>query len=452
MALAHPVPARHQRSALPRIRELALSAAWNAGLTRALTDVDGRTIDVVYPGTWSHGYGPDFRGAMLALPEGGMVNGSIELHLDGRDWYTHGHHRDARYDDVILHVVSQPAAEPTVTSSGRVVPVAVLTVPDETLFGIDARLPAIWDDLGGDVCAGEMAAERPERLRRALDRLGDERLQERVVRIEGELACAPADVVLIRLICDALGWSENRAPMAAIADSLVRIGWAACLRDAAATDRIVTAQALLLGCSGFLPLSPAEAHLAGLEPQPAREIEQAWAEFASRADILPVAATAWQRARTRPANHPVARLALGGTVLAALAGDPVGHVIDAVSGEPDMASWLRAIAGERMGQSYARAITGSVLIPFALAVAHAREDLALEERASAGWETLRRSDLSRPAKRALHQVAGAPGIRSLGERAVQGLLRLDRVYCSPRRCYECPIAAEVARDRLIPRN
>jgi hypothetical protein len=93
------------------------------------------------------------------------------------------------------------------------------------------------------------------------------------------------------------------------------------------------------------------------------------------------------------------------------------------------------------------AIVASVILPFALAHAAQEGDADLEDAARRAWTSLRHVEWTRPGKRALRQVTGGPSIRSLGERGHQGLLQLDRRLCTPRRCYECPIAAEVIRDR-----
>ncbi|HEV2072935.1 MAG TPA: DUF2851 domain-containing protein, partial [Thermomicrobiales bacterium] len=85
---------------------------------------------------------------------------------------------------------------------------------------------------------------------------------------------------------------------------------------------------------------------------------------------------------------------------------------------------------------------------FALAWAAHSEDAGLEDAASQAWVSLTHAEWTRPAKRALRQVTGGPSLRDLGERGHQGLLHLDRTLCTPGRCYECPIAAEVIRDQL----
>jgi hypothetical protein len=436
-----------------RTREIALAAAWKAGLTRSLVDRDGQVIEMVYPGTWSHGLGPDFQGAMIAFPDGRLVSGDVELHHDASDWIAHGHDRDPRYADVILHVVSRPDLDVTRTVTNRVVPMAILTVPDDMLFRIDARLPDIWQTLGAEPCTAAVAARDPARLTGVLERLGDQRLGERVIAIEGDLACRGSVDVVTTLLLDAMGWSENRTPMRHLAGEVITHRW---LVERPGEGRVARANrllALLLGAGGFLPLSPFEMALARIPPDQVASIEAVWRGQPESIAVLPP--SAWQRARTRPANHPVARIATAAALLSALGDDPVSSIVDAVRSGIGLDKWLVALtsgATAPLGRGRARAMTGTVLIPFVLALAHRHDDDHLADLASAQWETLRRSDWSRSADRARWQVAGNVPLRGIGERALQGLQTLDRTYCQPRRCYECSIAAERIRDEIIRPN
>ena len=46
--------------------EIAVSLAWHLGkLPASFTTTDGRRVEVIHRGTWSHGLGPDFADAML---------------------------------------------------------------------------------------------------------------------------------------------------------------------------------------------------------------------------------------------------------------------------------------------------------------------------------------------------------------------------------------------------
>lgn len=92
--------------------EAALVAAWFAATPRHLLLADGRLAAVVFRGHPGHGPGPDIRSAILALPDGRLLQGDIEAHLTLADWDRHGHAGDPRYAGVILHLLGDPPPRP----------------------------------------------------------------------------------------------------------------------------------------------------------------------------------------------------------------------------------------------------------------------------------------------------------------------------------------------------
>jgi hypothetical protein len=437
---------------LSRTRELAMSAAWNGGLTRSLRTTSVEPVAVIFRGTWSHGHGPDFTDAMIQIGEGAVQSGAVEIHRAASDWVRHGHHLDTRYNTVILHVVARLDMEETRREDGGVVPTVVIDVPDADLFAIDQELPEIWSTLGQSTCAEDLAHREPARLRAAINRLGDQRFSERVARAEGELANEPLPAVLARGLFDAFGYSENREPMRQLANRLIEAGFLARVASAGG-DRDVFVQAMLFGTGGFLPLSPGDAHFTRFSHQQVAAIEDRWRHESENDADAPLPPTLWTRARTRPANHPVARLAGLGHVLAQSAGDPANSLVECLRSGSDSVALLRALSGAGgLGQGRAIAITASVVQPVIMAWAHHSGDSELEDAVSQAWAQLPRSEWSRPARRALAQAVGTAPIGPLGERAIQGLLHLDRQLCTPRRCFECPVAAEVIRDRQRQRT
>jgi hypothetical protein len=102
----------------------------------------------------------------------------------------------------------------------------------------------------------------------------------------------------------------------------------------------------------------------------------------------------------------------------------------------------RSRCGERagMGEGRAVAIVASSVLPFLLALADATDDPQLSEMASRQWEGLEAGDSNQVTRRAMRQVAGKARVGRIGERGMQGLLQLDRLFCEPRRCMECSIA------------
>lgn len=429
-----------------------MSAAWHGALVRDLRTVDGRQVNVVFHGHWSHGLGPDFSDAMIEIAGEDLLSGAVEIHGRSSEWTSHDHHLDSRYNTVILHVVSRLDSSETRRADGKLVPVVILGVPDDILFSIDSRLPGIWSELGGDVCAADLANREPERLRTAIWHLGDQRLDNRVRQFEGELCVAPMADVALRALLDAFGYSENRAPMVAVAERLIRATiretWPAGANDPGRSTRRA---AMVLGSAGFLPMSPADAHMAGLSPQEITAIERIWSTMAQGFGETPIPATAWTRARTRPANHPVARLMSAAVLLDRTDGDPFSVLLEHIRTHSNI-PWVIQQLGNApdrpsLGQSRAISLAANVVLPLALALARHVSDAELEDAASEAWAQLPVAEWSRPAKRARHQAIGDARLDRLGERGIQGLIQLDRHLCTPRRCYECPIAAEVIRDR-----
>jgi len=65
---------------------------------------DSEIVVVKDFGTLNHGQGPDFSNAHVQI-NGLDLYGSIEIHIETKDWYRHGHEIDKRYDQAVLHVV-----------------------------------------------------------------------------------------------------------------------------------------------------------------------------------------------------------------------------------------------------------------------------------------------------------------------------------------------------------
>lgn len=430
------------------IDEHDLCAAWAVfHAAGQLFTTDGRRLDIVHRGAWTHGFGPDFRDAMICLDGAELRTGSVELHLRTRGWSDHGHHLDPRYNTVVLHVVAEHDFVRTLRQDGVDVP--VLQLPVETTKEAANRGVDVWSLVGGAVCAEDLTRREPHRARAILRGLGDVRLSGRVARIEASLQQAPPAHVLISLVFDALGYSANREPMLAVADQLLLCGGLDRVARADPDRRLDVARATVVGIAGYLPLSPSEAHIAGLGPDEVATVEQAWADSASWIGPLP-ARLAWQTARVRPANHPVVRLSQAASLLVAIADSPVAELLSLLD-ESDAADVrlgrLPAIAATpSLGIDRARAILTNVVVPFAVALSHATGDRSLEERAIDAWDRLPPAETNSKVREARRQVAGDAPLTGLGARGQQGLIHLHDTLCGPRRCYECPVAAWVMSE------
>ena len=421
--------------------ELDLCRAWTR-LPRSipLTTTDGRSVDVIHLGTWTHGFGPDFRDAMISIDSGPAISGSIEIHLRTRGWTEHKHHLDPRYNDVILHVVGKHDLVETRRSDGKLVPTVAL---DMALTGA-APQPIDWSVVGGEVCAESFARERPDVIRDALAGLGDLRMTRRSAVLESELARLSADELLYREILEALGYSQNRGPMRSLTDMLP---WHV-LNTARAAG--LSTLGCLLGAGGFLPLSDAESSHAGLPPDQIRAIHDDWLTVSANWAIGALPATSWVLARIRPLNHPIRRLAQFAAIVdgasGRLATELLAPIRSAMDPSENLLELVNTGGAPTLGRDRARTIATNVLIPFAFAQAAATEDHDLAEATSALWVSLKAGEANERTRKGVRQIAGDTGLRRLTERHMQGLVHLTTQLCEPRRCYECPIARIVVNQ------
>ena len=442
--------------------ELTVSRAWNAGWVRAeaLRTTEGRPVTVVYRGRWTFGFGPDFRGALIAFGSE-LRQGDVEVHLRASGWREHGHHLDPAYNSVILHVAldADPRAgthiPPCRRQDGTVVPTLILRPalrgPLE-LLPPDPALPPLGAIADGR-CIAEVTPENRAGALAALDRAGDARLTAKAATIEASFTAATPGQVLYAGLLDALGYTRNRAPMAALAGTLPLAAIEARLpaRDPIAAFR--TAAALLLGVGGFLPFDPLLADLAALPADDCAAIDQTWRELQEpwRDSALPL--DGWTLARVRPANHPVRRL-LGFAAHLARCGRAglLAACLEAcVAEEPATGlAELRALLlgpprpadpfGRYVGTDRVVEMLVNVVLPFALAYGAWAEDERLSAGAAALWEIVPASSGNEPVRALLAQIAGGAAIKPKTGRQQQGALHLFRHYCEQRRCFECPIA------------
>jgi hypothetical protein len=63
--------------------------------------------------------GPDFTDAVVERDDGVVFCGDIEIHVRESDWRAHGHHKDPRYNGVVLHVVAaESEGRPAIGATG----------------------------------------------------------------------------------------------------------------------------------------------------------------------------------------------------------------------------------------------------------------------------------------------------------------------------------------------
>jgi hypothetical protein len=422
------------------ISEITLSRIWQEGaFARELRTTDGRRLNVVYGGVWTHANGPDFRGAMVEF-DGRLLSGDVELHLRASDWLRHRHGNDPDYDDVILHVVLEDDLDAPVTGATGAFILTVgleafLTAPLEVLA--QQQFTRELGSLGSRTCLPTLAGGREDLVRAVLRRAGWARMAEKRLRYQQSFErLAPAEV-LYRGLLDGMGLMANRHGMAVVAE---RLPLAAL--EATCNAHPLAAAAVLLGAAGFLPLSPKHAELAGLAPAQSAEVERLHAELAATQPVTAAVGDVWSLNRVRPMNHPVRRLASLGSLVARCGRD--GLLAAIVAGPFDRndpwRDWLDS-ARPAIGADRARQMAVNVLAPFVAAYADAIADQELAEQCARIWDRLPGAVDDGVARGALRQIVGHQRFPIRLALENQGLHQIGRNGCAHLRCFECPIAS-----------
>ncbi len=286
--------------------ERFLYGLWETGVAgRRFRTTDGRAVEVLSPGRRNTDAGPDYRDAVVRI-DGRVLRGDIEFHALVDDWERHGHHRDPRYNNVVLHFVTSgcPSDARTLRQDGVAVPIVDL----------DRHLPEPAESLEQAGLPTTQAFPKPcwlqeqsaERVRQVIDRASRFRLVEKAARFQEERHADDWDQIIYRGILEALGYAKNQTPARALADRLpVRSLWQH-TQSYGASEAVTHIQAWLFGAAGFLdggsPVDiPSEAFFTTLR--------QLWEGFPERRKIDPLPFQAWTFFRLRPSNFPTRRLA-----------------------------------------------------------------------------------------------------------------------------------------------
>ncbi|HEX8728820.1 MAG TPA: DUF2851 family protein [Ktedonobacterales bacterium] len=360
------------------------SGAWRGALLRAAT---GESYTLVYEGRAGGAAGPDFRDAVLLGADGTRLYGDIELHLRASGWRQHGHDRDPRYNNVVLHVLvrseyqtHRDTASPTPLASGGVAATVALDAASSA-----GRAPQAWP------CARLAQRCESNTVKSLLIQAGLRRFTERAT------AYAQTLEQWSRAGCETGAWTAvDRALFVALAEAL------AYGRDREALRR--AGEHLAAG-------QPADALLAEAERLPR-------VERARLFGLLRLYAR-WQRTGVwLPLRSALAR------------GSPQEAGVELVE-------MLRVHGGE-VSAGRARIAVANVALPFAAAHANTRDDATLAARASAVYLALP----GLPSNTITRLMSRQIGLARLpaGAAAQLGLHDLWGRWCREKRCAECPCA------------
>ena len=258
---------------------------------KELKTTTGQQVEVIDTGLANTDAGPDFFNAKLKL-DGVLWIGNIEIHERSSDWFKHGHHADAGYNSVILHIASEIDMEIS-RSNGERIPQIQLICPEAVRTNYKELLETasyppcyrIIPSLSPFTAHSWMSALQMERFEQKATLLN-----ERLKRCQGNWEDA-FFITLARnfgfgLNGDAFETWAHQLPFRAV--------------DKHRND-LFQIEAIFFGQAGILEDSDGDGYYLRLKKE--------YTYLQHKFGLIPMDASLWRFLRLRPANFPHIRIA-----------------------------------------------------------------------------------------------------------------------------------------------
>ena len=261
---------------------------WQQLVGKELFSTENELFRVIYPGRRNGDKGPDFRDAVI-VNESHLMKGDVEVHVETRDWYKHRHHVDAKYNNVVLHVVIwHDCSSATSLQSGKTVPVLCLAeLLGHQAYLLPYRLP----------CAQIIDHLDRHAIKKVLNTAGEQRFKQKAKYFKAQLEEEMTGQVLLRGIMRALGYTKNTKPFEHLADRVP-------IHSIESQKGVAVKQALLLGTAGLLPSQRWQVEFAVKEEF--KELEQLWRSADRKVEAMKEGD--WNLSHIYPNNSPVRRI------------------------------------------------------------------------------------------------------------------------------------------------
>ncbi len=465
-----------------------------------LQTIDGNEISILDAGLPNDDTGgPDFQNARIRIGNLTFV-GDIEIDGDYRDWKSHGHHINNKYNKVVLHAsISNKFNQPYVyTKDGRKIPSIKLAeflsneqlrtlekkvkhdgktesslkcdeVSDEVEFKIKQKFVT---DLGAD--RFKKKCKKFYNRLKELKYISDLNLKEPVIAYDLNEEFQKKNYthddykekelwlqLFYEHVFEALGYSKNKTIMLKLAQ-YANIQF---LRELLKNDRsIIQLESALFGISGLLPDSE---KLPNNKSDYTKEVLERWEKIKEFYDGETFSEADWNFFRLRPQNFPTIRLAGGTRFINSLLNEDLISVlikkIKEIRNLNVLANSLRSVFVIKsdgfwqdhyvfdnrsnvqikyfVGAGRADEIVINVIIPF-FAVYF---DIFGNKEMSKKIFKLYSIYQQRSDNRVVRDVANGLHITKMSKRTIyaQGMIELFRNYCSKEKCLECEIGKRV---------
>ncbi len=444
--------------------------------TIPIQTVDGRNVTILSTGILNQDSGPDFKNISIKV-EDQIFQGDLEIHRAPEDWYTHQHHADPNYNNVVMHLVigAFTPHEPPVRLNRLEVDVQVFTEISPEQFDYLAKKFKINVENSSQQFFCQLSQTDPGFKLQVIDHLGRQRLEAKAYRFNEQRVSNSWNQILYVGIMEALGYSKNQIPFRKLAQLLPFEALMREFQHVADANPLFKPLALLLGVAGLLPSQDPSFDWKKVKDEETRDyvttLEAIWGNYADRLGLNVMGKGDWQFFRMRPNNFPTRRLAGASLILRQFIDSGIlEKLLKLTEGMQDNLSSLIKeferlficktdgywathylldnkpddLPGDTtvtlIGKDRAREIVVNIILPVMLAYAREIENSALKIQIMQLYSQYPKISSNSVIKKMSHLLfALQPKMNELISTAMkqQGLIHLYKLHCHRKECERC---------------
>lgn len=404
-----------------------------------LRTVQEESLQILNVGQHNFDAGPDFLFGKVVI-DTQVWAGTIEIHLQSSNWYTHSHEIDKRYDSVILHVVWEHDMDIR-RSDETIIPTLELKhcVNKQVLQNYQKLFSSrkLWIN-----CENQLGKVDEFVVKNWLDRLYLERLEDKSKLILDQLSNCANDweAVLFQLLCKNFGLKVNGEAFLSMARSL---DYKVVKKS---KQKLLTLEALFMGQAGLLSQQKLDSYHMALT----KSYEYTQLKFSlSNLDVARP-----KFFRLRPPNFPTVRLSqLAHLIhrrphlfseLISIQSITEFYTLFDISASPywDTHYNFEVVSAKR-NKRLTKSFIDLLLINTVIPLKHCH---AMSHGKDISEEIIQLATSIKPEENGI--VRKFKNLRDLGNSALesQALLQLKNTYCEKNKCLQCAIGSNLLKQ------
>jgi len=200
------------------IEERFVQCIWLEQLikTDGLVTASNKAVEIIEPGRWNHGRGPDFQNARIKIA-GQELAGDIEIHTESSGWKNHKHDTDFEYNRVILHVCLCASDDRPYETKQNNQRLERLVLENQLEPDFDSIRKTLNPDdypfaksVEYGVCHKQFINLEPKKLHQFFVTAGKNRIEDKIERFRQQLMSSSLDQVIYQAIMISSGYKGNK--------------------------------------------------------------------------------------------------------------------------------------------------------------------------------------------------------------------------------------------------